>query len=57
MRGRLQGEAKEEGRFEKESQAPLNTNQFVEYLRDHLLLDKCVDSIQNHLYHGETLYV
>jgi hypothetical protein len=27
----------------KESQAPLNSNQFVEYLRDHLLLDKRVD--------------
>jgi len=27
----------------KKSQAPLGLNQNVRYLRDHLLLDKCVD--------------
>jgi hypothetical protein len=56
MHGRLQGGDNKGGAW-KESQAPLNANQFVEYLRDHLLLDKCVDSLQNHFYHGESLYV
>jgi hypothetical protein len=27
----------------RESQAPSDLNQYVRYLRDHLLLDKCVD--------------